>query len=69
MMLQGTTYKVDFATIRKMLTQCCDVVLRLSYYYMRKFCNLIGSAQCISASFEIPTCENYKTIVGSSINK
>jgi len=37
---------------------------------MRNFCNLIGSEQCgISAKFEIPTCENYKPFVGSSINK
>ena len=44
--------------------------LDLLYYYMRNFCNLIGSEKCcISAKFEIPTCENYKPFVGSSINK
>ena len=37
---------------------------------MRNPCNLIGSEKCgISAKLEIPTCENYKPFVGSSINK
>ena len=36
---------------------------------MRNFCNLIGSEQWYFSLIEIPTCENYKPFVGSSINK
>ena len=39
---------------------------------MRNFGNLIGLELwyiCTSAYFEIPKCENYKPLVGSSINK
>ena len=36
------------------------------YYYMRNSSNLIGLEQWYF-SFEVPTCENYKPFVGSSI--
>ena len=36
---------------------------------MRNFCNLIGSERWYFSLIEIPTYENYKPFVGSSINK
>ena len=36
---------------------------------MRNFCYLIGLEQWYFSEFEVPTCENYKPFVGSSINK
>ena len=44
-------------------------VMMFVYYYMKNFCNLIGLEQWYFSLIEVPTCENYKPFVGSSINK
>ena len=47
----------------RLLYTFCTKGAKTKVSYMRNFCKLIGLEQWI------PACENYKTFVGSSINK